>query len=310
MKPQKTLSTICAILIAFAISSCGETGNKSYNKTPDDQSTKTNEITTTTAATTFETTTTAQNTTTTKATTTQAPKVQYIGDRSVQFNDAKKTYEVLWQLSDQNNTPMKAPADVSIKIVNDNNTEVYNKTIQVTEKDYSNWSNKFRDEDFLLGAVEIPINDITPDSKDKGTLYFSVKGDGFSFEEKSFNVYYLPIKQVQISLPQVPLQVSSINWNDEIDTTLEISEIKSTHDDSTITLTFKCTMVYNKDGESEAQSGRFSYRLLDKDSVICDTGDIYTNSMRVGETTYVEKKFYNFDLDFTKDYTLELWNEE
>ena len=313
-----TASILATILsMSLLLSSCGNTDNeKNDDETKQEAATTvvttettTAETTTTTAKPITTTTTTAQTTTTT-VTTTAAPEVSTIGDRQVNYNDAEQKFEVLWVFRDQNKNAMKVEADIKIVIENKNGEEVYNKVTHVTKKDYTEWSFSGRDEQLLMGCVYIPIEDITPGSEDEGVLTLSAEGEGFSFDESSYNVYDLPLRQAQVKLPDVPLRVSDLHYNGEIDTTIEITEIITEFKDDDLILKFKCTMVYNSDGANEAQTGRFGYRLVDEDGVIEDSGTIYTDSLRVGDTAYAEKKFYGFDVDFSKDYTLELWNNE
>lgn len=118
-----------------------------------------------------------------------------------------------------------------------------------------------------------------------------------------------PDKNEKISIPELPLELSAYSFG-EIIRTVEISEITPTYEDDEIILTFKCSMIYNQDGESEAVKGRFHYYLNDKDGNRVESGTIFTKKLTVGETGYAEKIFDVSKLDLSQNYELVLMDEK
>lgn len=310
---KSTIAIVIAFIMCVTLVGCANVESTEENENKQLQQTTSLETTTTSttnSTTKSETTTTTSIETTT--TTIAEPTVSYMSDMQVVYQEAAHVYLVFWSFADQDHNPMAAEADVTISIKNDDSEVVYDQTTQVTKFNFSDWSNTLPDNkaNSLLGCIGIPDDEITPGTSKQGTLTISAKGESFSLDEQIFNVYDLPIKKSSIAVPDIPLQVSTFTWSGEIDTTLEITDIQTLYEDTEIIMKFKCTLVYNKDGDQEAQACRFGYRLKDKDGIIVDSGTIYTNALKLGDTTYAEEIFYDFLLDFSQDYELELWNDK
>lgn len=126
--------------------------------------------------------------------------VTWISDyRFLYYEDFSK-FVLLFELSDENENTISASGTAEIRIVNDDNVTVYDKTRNFTKANFENWTYDDTNE-MYLAAIYIEPKDIASGSTEFGTVYFSVYGDNYNFEECSISVFDLP-KKSSISQPQ------------------------------------------------------------------------------------------------------------
>ena len=119
--------------------------------------------------------------------------------RFLYYEDFSK-FVLLFELSDENENAVSASGTVKIRIVNDDNVTVYDKTRNFTKANFENWT--YDDtEEMYLAAIYIEPKDIVSGSTEFGNVYFSVYGDDYNFEECSISVFDLPTKS-SASQPQ------------------------------------------------------------------------------------------------------------
>ena len=239
------------------------------------------------------------------------PKIEYISDRTVQYDDANKQHMVFFGLKDENKEYMSAESGTAtIKIKNTAGEVVYSEKVDFTSYDFSTWTNNFRDTSRLLACIYIKDSEITKGSSDEGTLSISVVADDASFSAETINIYNLPTKEITINLPSTPQSFSDYDYKNKKEATIRVDKItyKSNvydYDDVTVTFSFQTTMTYNST-PGKSKYVYIGYKLKNSSGIIVDSGTIYVSQSDVNDVSVTEKKF--FDLNMKENYTLELYN--
>lgn len=123
--------------------------------------------------------------------------VKWISEWDFFYYDDDEEYVLVFQLSDEDEIPMSASGQVDIKIVNDDGITVYNKTRSFTEEDFYIWTEDDSTE-WYLATISIKPDDIMQGTCFEGTVYFTVYGDDFAFEETTLYVSDLPVDAFEI----------------------------------------------------------------------------------------------------------------
>ena len=121
-----------------------------------------------------------------------AKAVQYISDRSFFYYENEDAYVVQFSLMNEKEERIKCPAEVDIKIVNEQDETVFEETRYVTMKDYGTWTSSLFGER-LCAAIYILPEDIKKGKVTDGTVYFTVRQPNYwTFEETQVSTYELP----------------------------------------------------------------------------------------------------------------------
>ena len=118
-------------------------------------------------------------------------EVEWISDWRFLYYAEEDTYVLLFQLSDKDEVPMSATGVVDIRIVNDENVTVYEKTHNFSPADFEEWIYDDTDE-MYLATIYISPQSIAKGSTEFGTVYFEVLGMTYGFDETSIEVFDLP----------------------------------------------------------------------------------------------------------------------
>lgn len=235
--------------------------------------------------------------------------VQYIGDRTVDYEEETNQFRVFFRLCDAQENEMDASGTAKIKITNDNGEVVFDKEIEFTPDDFTNWTNSYRDDNRYEACIYISKNDIDPGSIESGILSLSVVGDDYSFSSKDLTIYdNLPTKTSSIKLPDVPSTYKEYGYHDDVyKCKVEVENIDCVFDEpndgeQTAKLTFTVKML--EGSSNTAQSSRIGYSLKDSDGMVVDSGTLYFSQLFDGETAKEEQNFY--DLKVGEYYTLTL----
>lgn len=124
--------------------------------------------------------------------------VTWLSDYRFLYYDDFSKFVLLFELADENENAVSTSGTVKIRIVNDDKITVYEKTRNFTKSNFENWTYDDTKE-MYLAAIYIEPKDITSGSTEFGTVYFTVYGDDYNFEECSISVFDLPTKS---STPQ------------------------------------------------------------------------------------------------------------
>jgi len=121
--------------------------------------------------------------------------VEYIFDRSVEYNSAYKEYRVFFSLRlKDGKTRVSTSGKVDININNDKSQKVYSKTISYTPNDFGNWTWPLSGTKYVC-CIKIPVNSIKNGASSDGTLDFTVYVNGVSLRWDGLKhaIYNLPV---------------------------------------------------------------------------------------------------------------------
>lgn len=152
--------------------------------------------------------------------------VETLKSWSFQFNEETNDYSIFFALLNKNNEYVSADVDVDIRIVNDEDEEVYKGTKSVSKRDFDYYTSQATDEQYL---AELRINaaDITYGKSSNGTVYLTVyKNDIVRFDEVNCSAYYcLPISDVELTFDTLPLNIDVKGYDGSIESTIQINDI-------------------------------------------------------------------------------------
>ena len=215
------------------------------------------------------------------------PQVQTMKGWSFQYNSGTDDYSLFFGLCDKNEKYLSASADVEIRIVNDRDELVYSGTKSITEDDFGTYSNQLVGERFLAN-VRISPSELHKGSSNSGTVYFTVTSDTFGFDEAQCDASYcLPIKDVQLNLPPLPVEVQETSSYFGVLSKVSITDVSYSLDDSSLSPCLRVTISGEKTYAHKTYGSGLSfidYKLLDQDGYVVDSGSVYLDSsLSVGD---------------------------
>ena len=215
------------------------------------------------------------------------PKVNYISNRTVQYNNDNSEIQLLFVIQDQNNNEMKVNGHASIYITN-GDQKVYSLEKDFTESDFSIWTKNMTGEKHLECCITIPYSDIEAGKNNNGKIYCTITGDGYSFDEYYLNLRKLPKEQRKI-------EVDTTSYiSDRFNPENKVQIINYNISDNKIYITYKMVQVGNP---NIGNFGTYIYQY-DKNGNIVDEIYVYTNNLTVGSTF--------IDSDYLKDDTVRI----
>lgn len=221
-------------------------------------------------------------------------KVEYLGERSIQFDDDRNEIILFFTFTDKNEKVVKSPATVDIRIVNDEGELVYSTTKGITESDFGTWTNALRGS-LTLASIYIPISSIRKGKSNRGKIHFKVYHEGsFEFGESTLTIsdlpYISPVDSFKLKLPEVPKKVSYISsWDNRVQHTFNITNISYKAEESfdlksvRLYIYFSGEKTYDIYGNNNSEYGYISWRIIDKDGYIVETGTFFTADLKVGD---------------------------
>lgn len=236
-------------------------------------------------------------------------KPQFISNRSVNYDEANEKYSVFWAFSNSQNGPyMKADATIIIKITNDNGEVVFNKSYDVDETDYSEFTNNSWGENRLLGCIDVSVSEIIAGTRDTGKVSISASlEDGTYWEEELIAISGLPEKEISFVFPTLPYAVHKYGYpNDTLEQTIDVLEIKTESSDyGGLRLIIKAKMVYNSKGNNSSDYLEVGYKIKDSEGIILDSSSFVAGPLSVGEIIVAEE-WLNGKYELGETYILEL----
>ena len=161
---------------------------------------------------------------------------------------------------------VSAPAYVDVKIVDENGTTLYSKTLIKTSTQEN---------------ISISYDELPNAPTGKGVCYYTVYNDYFSFVEESQQLNNLPWA-LDIELPELPHTASTI-YSNKIDSSCTITDITYKVNGNDITFYLAGEKTYDSDGNTSSSSFRIYWKLYDSDGYVVADGNVSTNSITVGE---------------------------
>lgn len=237
-----------------------------------------------------------------------ASRVETLNSWSFQYNEETDDYSLFFGLADKNDKPLSAEVDVDIRIVNDEDEEVYTGTKSVSADDYDYYTSQIAGEQYLAN-VRIPASEITAGKSASGKVYFTVhKDDEVQFDEVNCEALFcLPVEDVQVTFDSFPLDLNVKDFMGNTESVIQIqgAEYKFEKEYSpqlTITITGE-----KKSGSSNSGSGYdiISYKLYDSANYMVDSGNIYLSSLSAGDK-FKDDTVVIYDVTPGESYTFQL----
>ena len=235
-----------------------------------------------------------------------AKEAAYIGNRSVQYDEAKKEYTVFfgfYHTDSQDSEPVKQEADISVRIVNDDGAEVYSDTMHVDENNYGEWTNNLWKSSKILGTVTVNSASIEKGTTENGILYVGATlPSGAGFEEEQLSVYGLPLMDVSIQAPDLPVSINNYKYDGTVETTATIDKLEFSYDYS-CHLEYTITMTSNVNGDSSDDYFHVPYKIKDSSGIVVDSGTLFAGPMAVNDT--IKNSTYISGVKLGENYTIE-----
>lgn len=214
---------------------------------------------------------------------TQKNHVETLQGWSFQYNEGTDDYSLFFGFLDQKRTSIAAEATVDIRIVNENNEEVYRETRSVAKNDFDYYTSQAAGEQYLAN-IRIPATDILPGTSANGKVFLTVyKADAFSFEEVNCEALYcLPVQDIQLNYGPFPLELKTKDYQGNIESIIQINDI--TYNFEKEYMTRLSIMLFGEKtyGGSAASYDIISYKLYDGDGYLIDAGEVYLDSLSEG----------------------------
>ena len=241
------------------------------------------------------------------------PNVETMTGWKFQYNEGTDDYSLFFGLLDANDNPVAAAANVEIRIINDYDEVVYTGTKTITEDDFGTYSNLLQGDRFMAN-VRIDASELTEGASTCGTVYFTVSNSSsFMFDEASCKALYcLPIKDVQLNIPSLPLEIQNSSSYYGLESTVSITNISYAMDKSAFMPSLKITITGEKtfEGKSTVLGTIINYKLLDQEGFVVDSGRVYLNSdLSVGDK-FKDDSLVIYDITPGETYTLQLTNSD
>lgn len=123
---------------------------------------------------------------------------------------------MFFDLLDKNEDSLSAEVDVDIRIVNENDKEMYRGTKSVSKDDFDYYMSQAAGEQYLAN-FRILAADISLGTSANGKVYLTVyKDDIVRFNEVNYKALHcLPVKDIQLTCDTLPLELNIKDyWGD------------------------------------------------------------------------------------------------
>lgn len=212
--------------------------------------------------------------------------VETLKSWSFQFNEGTNDYSIFFALLNKNNEYVSADVDVDIRIVNEEDEEVYKDTKSVFKSDFNYYTSQAAGEQYLAN-LKIPAADITLGKSSNGTVYLTIyKNDTIYFDEVNCSAYYcLPISDVELVFDTLPLNIDVKGYDGSNQSTIQINDITYSFEKDYIPqlkIIVSGAKIYGK-SDSMQSYDMISYKLYDSEGYVIASGNIYLDSLDQGD---------------------------
>lgn len=212
--------------------------------------------------------------------------VETLKSWSFQFNEETNDYSLFFGLLDKNDEEISAEVDVDIRIVNEEDEEVYKGTKTVFKTDFDYYSSQAAGEQYLA-ELRIPVADISSGKSSNGTVFLTVyKNDALRFDEVNCSALYcLPISDVELIFDTFPLNIDVKGYDGSIESTIQIDDIAYSFEKDLIPQV-KITVFGVKTYSSQESMPNYDiirYKLYDSEEYMVTSGSIYLDSLEQGD---------------------------
>ena len=213
-----------------------------------------------------------------------ASRVETLKSWSFQYNEGTDDYSIFFGLADKNGTPLSADVDVDIRIINDENEEIYTGTKSVSADDYGYYTSQAAGEQYLAN-VRIPAAELTAGTSASGKVYLTVyKENTVRFDEVNCNALYcLPIKDVQVTFDTFPLELKVRDFMGDTSSVIQIQGAEYEFEPDYSPKLYITITGEKKSGSGDSGYDTISYKLYDSAGYVVDSGQIYLSSLGAGD---------------------------
>ncbi len=235
-----------------------------------------------------------------------ASRVETLKSWSFQYNEGTSDYSLFFGLADKNDKPLSAGVDVDIRIVNDENEEVYTGTKSVSPDDFGCYTSRAAGEQYLAN-VRIPAAEIKAGKSESGKVYFTVyKGNALRFDEVNCDALYcLPIEEVQVTFDSFPLDLKMKDFMGGTASVIQIQGAEFKFDKDYIPKLTVTITGEKKSGSRDSGYDMISYKLYDSAGYLVDSGNIYLSSLSAGDK-FKDNSVVIYDITPGESYTFRL----
>lgn len=228
-----------------------------------------------------------------KPTVTEEKIITYISDRKVEYDEISQEHKLFFSLKLQDKeTRVSSSGVANIKIVNEDNVEVYNQQVKFNRSNFGNWTWALSGTKYVC-CIKIPDSELIKSTSKKGKLTFNVKlDDGVSFSDSTYSLFDLPLQDLKevcrIAMPATPASISDLHYSGKIQTIVEVTDVnysveKSSEGTYRVTISFSGEKKYDMDGDNYSRTCLIGWKLYKDNNVVADSGTIYTTKLAVGE---------------------------
>ena len=235
-----------------------------------------------------------------------ASRVETLKSWSFQYNEGTSDYSLFFGLADKNDKPLSAGVDVDIRIVNDENEEVYTGTKSVSPDDFGCYTSRAAGEQYLAN-VRIPAAEIKAGKSESGKVYFTVyKGNALRFDVVNCDALYcLPIEEVQVTFDSFPLDLKMKDFMGGTASVIQIQGAEFKFDKDYIPKLTVTITGEKKSGSRDSGYDMISYKLYDSAGYLVDSGNIYLSSLSAGDK-FKDNSVVIYDITPGESYTFRL----
>ncbi len=235
-----------------------------------------------------------------------ASRVETLKSWSFQYNEGTSDYSLFFGLADKNDKPLSAGVDVDIRIVNDENEEVYTGTKSVSPDDFGCYTSRAAGEQYLAN-VRIPAAEIKAGKSENGKVYFTVyKGNALRFDEVNCDALYcLPVEEVQVTFDSFPLDLKMKDFMGGTASVIQIQGAEFKFDKDYIPKLTVTITGEKKSGSRDSGYDMISYKLYDSAGYLVDSGNIYLSALSAGDK-FKDNSVVIYDITPGESYTFRL----
>lgn len=238
--------------------------------------------------------------------TAQYNNVETLKGWSFQYNEGTNDYSLFFGLLNQDGKSISADVDVDIRIVNEQDEEVYSETKSVSKNDFSYYTSQAAGEQYLAN-VRIPVSDIASGTSASGKVFLTVyKDDIVRFDEVNCDALYcLPIKDVQLTYNSLPLELKVKDYLGNTESIIQINDVTYSFEKDylpQLEITIYGEKTYGTDSFGYDVIG---YKLYDSDDYMVDSGRIYLSALSEGDK-FRDNSLIIYDITPGTTYVLEL----
>ena len=210
-------------------------------------------------------------------------RVKTLANWSFQHNEGTDDYSIFFELLDKNDKPLAADVYIDVRIINDENEEVFTGTTAVTADNYGYYTSQ-ADEKQYLADVRIPAAKIKPGKSSNGIVYLTVyKENIIYFDEVHCEAFScLPVEEVHVAFHHFPLDLKIQDFMDEATSIIQIQDAQYQFD------AYSSQLYITIWGEKISGNDNFGYdtipyKLYDHEGYMIDSGSIDLSSLHVGD---------------------------